>query len=230
MAQSKSVHLIAQERIREFILANRLAPQAPLPPEGELAKRLGISRNSVREAVKALASLGVVESRQGSGLFVGSFTFDALIDILPYGLHGDLSELRDFLAVRRLLETGMANTVIDLVDYEQLAALRGILDRMKSVAESGAAFPEEDRAFHLELNSRIGNRVITRLIDIFWQAHHRAAASSDIVDHNPELTYMWHEAIYAALVSRQAEELRSTLDRHYDGIYERLTTSTDKGQ
>lgn len=227
VAQLPSVHLTAQARIREFILSQRLPPHAPLPPEGELAKRLGISRNSVREAVKALASLGIVETRRGSGLFVGNFTFDALLDSLPYGLQGDLGELRDLLAVRRLLETHMAERVVDLVDDAQLGVLRRILDRMKEVALSGRAFPAEDRAFHLELNSRVGNRVITKLIDIFWQAHHRAASGSVIDDPNPEHTYMAHEAIYAALVSREAEELRLTLDKHYDGIYERLESSTD---
>lgn len=220
--QAKSVHLRAQENIKDYIIQNRLLPGSPLPPEGTLARLLGISRNSVREAVKALATLGVVESRHGSGLFVGDFTFDVILDNLPYGLQNESSELGDLLEVRRVLELGMVGKVIELVDDAQLAELRTVLAAMHAKASSGESFPVEDRAFHRTLYARVGNRVLTKLIDVFWLTHHRTAASTDITDPDPMSTYAWHEAIYEALVRREPEELAQTIDRHYDGIYRRL--------
>ncbi len=220
--QTRPVYLLAQESIKDYIIRNQLAPGSSLPPEGTLAKLLGISRNSVRESVKSLETLGVVVARQGSGLFVGDFTFDVLLDNLPYGLHSDMSELADLLEVRRVLETGMVGRVLELVDEAQLNTLRSILDTMRERAEADQTFPAEDRAFHHALFARVGNRVLIKLIDVFWLAHNRTAASTDIRDLNPRSTHQWHEAIYAALVSGKAADLVATLDHHYDGIFELL--------
>jgi len=224
--QTRSIHLRAQDSIKDFIIRSQLLPGTPLPPEGALAKQLGISRNSVREAIKALESLGVVETRRGSGLFVGDFTFDVLLDNLPYGLQNDMSELSDLLEVRRVLETGMARRVLDLVDEDQLRSLRRVLDEMRARAEAGNSFPEEDRAFHQQLYARVDNPVLSKLIDVFWLAHHRTAQNTDIKDPNPYSTYEWHEAIFSALASGEADELVATIDRHYDGIYQRVNRET----
>src|SRR5215471_3539788 len=66
-----------QEEIKGYVIRNNLRPGDPLPSEGDLARQLGIGRNSVREAVKSLEVLGILEARAGSGLFVKSFSFDA---------------------------------------------------------------------------------------------------------------------------------------------------------
>ena len=63
------LHVSVQESLRGYVEANRLGPGSPLPPEGELAQSLGVSRNSVREAIKALESVGVLETRRGVGVF-----------------------------------------------------------------------------------------------------------------------------------------------------------------
>lgn len=221
--ERSSIYIQAQESIKDYIVRNQLMPGAPLPPEGALARQLGISRNSVREAIKALETLGVVVTKRGTGLFVGDFNFDVILENLPYGLQSDLSELSDLLEVRRLLELGMVEKVVELVDDEQVARLRVVLDEMRAKASAGESFPEQDRAFHRELYTRVGNRVLTKLIDIFWLTHHRTAANTDIEDPNPWSTYEWHETILDALQRRDAAALKTTIDRHYDGIYERLS-------
>jgi DNA-binding FadR family transcriptional regulator len=220
--QVESIYVRAQESIKDYVLRNHLVAGTQLPPEGTLAKQLGISRNSVREAIKALETLGVVETRRGTGLFVGDFNFDVILDNLPYGLQNDLSELADLLEVRRVLELGMVGRVVALVDEAQLSNLRHVLDEMRIKAEAGESFPDEDRAFHRELYSRVGNRVLIKLIEIFWLTHHRTAANTDIQDPDPWSTYEWHEAIYNALASREPQSLAAKIDRHYDGIYARL--------
>lgn len=218
----RSIYTRTQESIKDYIVQNQLMPGTPLPPEGALAQQLGVSRNSVREAVKSLETVGVIVTRRGTGLFVGDFTFDVILDNLPYGLQNDMKELTDLLEVRRVLELGMAERAVDLVDDEQLDRLRRILERMREKALSGKAFPAEDRAFHCELYARVGNRVLTKLIDVFWLTHHKTAASTDIEDPNPVSTYEWHEAIYEALAARNSADLKTRIDRHYDGIYQRL--------
>src|SRR5258706_15386912 len=75
----------AQEAIKNYIIENDLQPGDPLPPEIELTRIFKVSRTSVREAVKSLESLGMIEARSGSGLFVKSFSFEALLDHFAYG-------------------------------------------------------------------------------------------------------------------------------------------------
>src|SRR5260221_10589345 len=76
----------AQTEIKEYIITHRLKSGDPLPTEMKLAEHLGVSRNSVREAVKALEAVGVLESRAGAGLFVSDFSFDPLLRNMAYGL------------------------------------------------------------------------------------------------------------------------------------------------
>ena len=80
------LHVSVRESLRRHIDENRLEAGDPLPPEGDLAQQLGVSRNSVREAIKALESLGVLEMRRGVGVFVKAFSFEPLLENLTYGL------------------------------------------------------------------------------------------------------------------------------------------------
>src|SRR5438309_2312002 len=121
-----------QEEIKGYIIDHALKPGDPLPSEGDLAQQLDISRNSVREAVKSLEVLGIVESRPGSGLYVRDFSFDSIINNLPYGLLFDLKSVRDVLEVRAHLEYGMVDRVVQEATPAQLDLLRGILERMRS--------------------------------------------------------------------------------------------------
>ena len=100
------LHESTRGRIKEYVLAHGLKGGDALPPEGRLAQELGISRTSVREAVKALESLGILEARPGVGLFVRSFSFDPIIDNLGYSLTFDKHRLAELLAVRKQLEAG----------------------------------------------------------------------------------------------------------------------------
>src|ERR1700720_51283 len=88
-----------QEEIKSYVIRNNLKPGDALPSEGDLARQLGIGRNSVREAVKSLEVLGILEARAGSGLFVKAFTFDAIINNLPYGLLSEVKTVRDMAEV-----------------------------------------------------------------------------------------------------------------------------------
>ena len=93
-----SLHVTVQGSLRGYIEDNQLKAGDPLPPEAILAQQLGVSRNSVREAIKALESVGVLETRRGIGVFVKAFSFQPLLDNLAYGLGDtlrDVEELRE---------------------------------------------------------------------------------------------------------------------------------------
>jgi len=217
-----------QEEIKGYVIRNNLRPGDALPSEGELARQLGIGRNSVREAVKSLEVLGILEARAGSGLFVKSFSFDAIINNLPYGLLSDSKTVRDLAEVRAYLESGLAEHVIERVTLEQLEQLESIVDQMQVAAERGVYLPEADRAFHEALYQNLGNPVLLSLLDVFWLAVSRARERSSVLDPpDPKETVESHKRILNALRDRSPEKMRAAFEYHYSRWQFRLPTGSD---
>lgn len=208
-----------QEEVKSYIIEHALMPGDALPPETELAEQLGVSRNSVREAVKSLETLGIVEAKTGAGLFVRSFSFDPLLENLAYGLMFDLQDLADILEVRFHIEHSMIDQAVAAVTDKQIAELRTILTRMAKALAHGKRFADEDRLFHRTLWANVNNRTVGKIVDIFWmvfaQAQRRAAVPAN-PDH--EAIYQWHVAIVDALEEQDVEAARVAMMRHYGNI------------
>lgn len=211
-----------QDAIRDYILANRLQPGDALPAEGDLARQLGVSRNTVREAVRSLESLGVIETRRGSGLYVSSFSFDPILDNLQYGLLSHLNELSDLLQVRRVLEVGLIETAMNTMTAQILEEIVTTVDAMGALAHNGQPFVDEDRRFHRLLFEHIGNSMLVRLLDIFWQGFNKASRYEEVVDDDPIWTYHAHQAVVDALLAGDVARAKVALDEHYAGLERRL--------
>jgi DNA-binding FadR family transcriptional regulator len=218
----KPLHLSVQDAIKEYITDNNLHAGDPLLPETELAKRLGVSRNSIREGVKALESMGILETRRGIGVFVRDFSFDPILDNLPYGLLQDLKVLSDLLEIRQVLETGMIAKIVPMVSDQDLEELHEVLSQMKSRANKGEPFREEDREFHRKLFQNANNDVLIKLLDLFWLTFSKTSAYADLEDRYPMQTYLDHAAIVDAIADGNVNETRSALTQHYTSIQERL--------
>jgi DNA-binding FadR family transcriptional regulator len=214
------VHKSVQEGIRSYIVRNRLRPGDPLKPEAELARRFGVSRNSVREAVKALESTGVLETRRGSGVYVRDFSFAPLLDHLPYGLMQDRRALGELLSLRKTLEAGLIADALPAISEASIAAMRDVLESMRERSERGESFPDHDREFHRLLFVDLGNEMLLQLFDLFWQAFHRASPPQR--GRTPAEAYQAHVAIFEAILTGDAGEARSAIQDHYVGIESRL--------
>lgn len=228
--QQPLVFMSAQEIIKEYIVSNQLRPGDPLPPETELVRQLGIGRSSVREAVRALAALGLIEVRRGSGLFVGQFSVEKVLESLSYGVALELDELEDMLTVRRALEIGMIETGMAAMTDDRMAQLRDILVQMHERAVRGEAFPQEDREFHQVLWRNLNNRVLLKLLDMFWLAFNKAASHIDLQNPTPMSTYHDHEAIVDTIETRDTARARAAFDQHYAGVAERLAEARQRQQ
>ena len=159
---------VIQDHIKRHITEHHLGPGDALPPDTQLAQDLGVSRGSVREAVKALASLGIVEVRHGNGVFVRDFNFDSTFDLLSYGIAFDRSRIADILQIRTWLETAAIAEVIERITENEIKPLEEVLARWEEKAAANEPITEEDRAFHCQLYSLLGNRSLIALIDVFW--------------------------------------------------------------
>jgi DNA-binding FadR family transcriptional regulator len=223
LKRKQMLYQVVQDEVKSYILRHGLKAGDPLPPETELAQQLDVSRNSVREAVKGLEALGILETRQGTGLFVRHFSFDPILDNLAYGMLFDLKHLSDVLEVRCQLELGMVEKVVQKVTHEQVQRLREILDEMRVAAEQGIYSAEADRAFHQHLYQNVKNILLWRILDIFWEVQRHAIQYRAMpAPTDPMESYQVHIPIMDALEAGNAEAMRAAIASHYQGIERRI--------
>lgn len=162
-----------QREIKRLIIASDLTVGDALPTEAELTAQLGVSRGSLREALKSLEARGIVEVVHGRGMFVGRMSMDALVDGLAFHTQlGSASDSRRLAAelvdVRDLIESALIQRVAAAPDSAALEELEQIVARMEDVTSAAGHFQELDRDFHRVLYEPLDNRVVTLLIKAFW--------------------------------------------------------------
>ncbi|MER5254014.1 FadR/GntR family transcriptional regulator [Streptomyces sp. NPDC002855] len=212
-----------QREIMQLILDRRLRPGALLPTEAELMEELGVSRNSVREALKALQALDIVEIRHGYGTYVGQASLTPLADGLTFRAlvqrADDTHALAEILQVREVLEEGLVRRVTVLLSDEELRQLEALVRKMEESADGGAAFPELDREFHETLYRSLGNELVPQLLGAFWNVFHRVAGVRGWArDPAPEVTVSRHRDIVTALRARDVERAQRAMADHFRGI------------
>jgi DNA-binding FadR family transcriptional regulator len=204
-----------QDRIIQLIHDQGLTPGAALPTEQRLMDLLGAGRNSVREAVRALQALGIVEIRHGTGTFVGEAPLRVLTPSLTFHIRSRVRALADLVEVRELLEVGLIGDVIGTLTPARLTALDALAIRM----DQG---PEADRAFHALLYETCGNELVLQLIQLFWDVYHQAGSALAPTDDRDEVIIARHRAIVAALRTGDAEAARAAMRRHFHDVKVRV--------
>ncbi|MCA1217067.1 FadR/GntR family transcriptional regulator [Streptomyces sp. 8L] len=216
----------AQAQIKQLILDRRLVPGDPLPTEAELMKLLDISRNSVREALKALQAVRIVDIRHGFGTYVGSLSLEPLAEGIAFRAavrhHQGEASLYELMAVREALEAGLIGTVAGALPQEDLDALRSIVDTMRQEAERGGVAPGTDRAFHFTLYRILGNHLLSEVLDAFWAAMNQVRTELGGSTANPLATWEQHQAIVTALETGDRSRAAETMHRHFDDLRARL--------
>lgn len=215
---------MAALEIKAYIASNNMRVGDALPPEAALARLLGISRPSLREGIKALESVGVLQARHGEGVYVAGFSFDSIVDNLPYSMVADNAQLQHLLEVRTALEVGMIPKIVHLISTEDMAVLENLAARMQQLAEDGQDFSEEDCLFHTTLFQCLGNPFLDRLIDLFWKVFHRMAHTlPKNAANSGSQTAREHLEIVNNLKSGNAESLARAHAIHFQGIHRRVT-------
>ena len=205
-----SVTSEAIEKVKEMILSGELHPGEKLPRENELAERLGVSRSSLREAVRALAALNVIETRQGDGTYVTSLTPEVLLEVIGFGI--DLVEdpsLLEVFQVRRFLETAATAAAAISITDDELASLQDCMARMDR-AESVEELVPEDEEFHRIVASATRNSVLVALLGNLSSRTTGARLWRAVMERDAvERTKQWHHAILEGLEARDPELARS---------------------
>ena len=212
-----------QADILELILERELEAGDPLPTESELSVVLGVGRNTLRESLKALQALGVIEIRHGFGMFVAPSNFDALTDVLTFrgklSLHHNGQEALELVGVRQALESGLIGASMEQMTPKQLAAVEESVRRMESLAGSGEHFPEADSEFHRRLFEPLNNEFLIRLMAVFWTVYRRIdleLGGSDAAA--PLEAAALHRGIYEAVAAADKALAAERLNSHFEGI------------
>lgn len=215
-----------RDEITSLILNRGLRSGDPLPTETELVEALGVSRNSIREALKALQALDIVEIRHGYGTYVGRLSLDPLADGLTFrALHDigrDLRSMEEILEVREALEGALIRRVAATVPEADLVALDEVTRKMNERAKAGDTFAEEDREFHEILYRSLDNALVTQLLRAFWDVFHRVNHRLGVTDPNPVQTVRRHRAIVTALRKRDVARAEHAMVEHFRNLDTRI--------
>ncbi len=227
--EKTSIGLQAADAVKALIVSGELKPGDTLPPERELAAMLGISRPSLREAIRVLSALNVVEPRHGGGTYVTSLDPRQLAQPINFLLQVDRMAFRHLLEVRQVLEVGAARLAAPRITDDQLAALRRLTEQAERVIGRPAQFLRLDFEIHTVIIEATGNPIYISLYqsiaDLSIESRRRTAQSPD----TRRDAHIGHLAIVAALTSRDADAAAAAMHDHLDVIQQALE-SEDRGE
>jgi len=213
---SQRLYQQAAGQIRELIRAGEYAAGDRLPPERELARRLGISRPTVREAMIALEIAGMIAIRAGAGIFVS--------DVPARGAKANLAPLDagpspfNLLDARRLIECAVVERAARLASRSDLARIGLTIRQMERDMANGGDGREADRAFHARIAEAAQNGVLAGLLDRLWEEmstplfHHLSDRTG--LPSNKAMTIRDHRAIYDCLARRDGKAARAAMEAH----------------
>jgi len=187
-------------KIRELIVSGELVPGSRLPPEHELAALLGLSRNTAREAVRALVTARVLDVRRGDGTYVTSLKPDLLLEGIGFAVELMQDETwLEVLEVRRYLEPAAAALAATRIDQDALCTLEQVLQRMRE-ADGLEQLVVHDAEFHNRVAAAAGNQTLASMLNGLSSKTLRARIWRGLIDGQvAEQTVAQHEDIYAAL-------------------------------
>ena len=215
------------DQLRTLITAGEFTPGSRLPAERDLAKQLGVSRPSVREALIALEVEGWVEVRTGSGVYVQDRSNSTAARGNPIASNewGPLELIR----ARRVVEGEIAAIAAAQARRKDIAAMRLALADMVRDADAGTLPIEGDRAFHSAIVHSTGNIVLIETVHTFWDSR-RGPLFERLGDYF-ETVASWrsaiaeHTAILDAIVAHDAPGARAAMHAHMDKSHTRFSAS-----
>jgi len=223
------------DQIRTLIRNGEFPTGARLPPERDLAKQLGVSRPSVREALIALEVEGLVEVRIGSGIYVQA----------PGGKNGAKTGGRqipddggakagpfELLRARYVIEGETAALAAKSAKKGQVQAIEETLESMRHELDDDKQPLDGDRMFHLRIAEATGNGALVAVVDMLWED--RTGPLYKQLEHHYDSPSLWHSAmaehraVLKAIAAKDAAGARAAMQRHLNQAYKRFSTGWDR--
>ncbi|MGB3954342.1 MAG: FCD domain-containing protein [Brooklawnia sp.] len=212
------------QRVLSALRESGVRPGDVLPSEPELADRLGVSRQSVREALVAMQALGLVEGRQGTRRRLACYEVAHLAEQVAVSVDPNPENLLQLLQVRRALERSFLPAAAQHLGRRRLRELGELSDVMVQRAAKGHAFVDADERFHTLLYAGLGNRALDGFVRGFWQVF-RQAPPPITTAANLVSSAAVHRGIVEALRGGDAELAVHRLDAHFYDVQSRIAAS-----
>jgi GntR family transcriptional repressor for pyruvate dehydrogenase complex len=204
----------------ERLILKKLQPGDKLPSERELAETLGVSRSSIRDAIRSLELMGMVEPRQGAGTIVREISSDSLANPLANVLKRKEELVSELLDFRKMLEPPLAARAATRVSADEISEMEEILQRQQEKQSLGEAAVAEDAEFHYSIALASGNSVVLKVLDILMDLLRGTRERSLQVEGRPQKSLAGHRRILAALKRHDAEAAKAAMRRHIEDVEE----------
>lgn len=207
------------EELQAMIRSAEYKPGDKLPTEGELMEKFSVSRITVREAVRKLRTMGLVEVRQGDGTFVKELTPNSFMKPLLSMLSLDKKNLRDVFEVRLVIECKAAELAARRATGEQLEKMRQHLSGMEQSIAAGnpEQYNEQDMLFHYAILQSSGNQIITAIGDMIVSMIRDSIRASISPPNALENSIAMHKKIYSAIAQKDPTGAVAAMQQHLEG-------------
>lgn len=209
---------VAKQIERQIL--KKLKPGDKLPSERELAEMLQVSRSSIRDAIRGLELMGLVEPRQGAGTIVRELSAESLLNPFANALKHRQELVAELLDFRKMLEPPLAARAATHASPDEISEMEEILQRQEEKLADGEAAIAEDAEFHYNIALASGNSVVLKLIDMVMDLLRDTRERSLQLEGRPQKSLAGHRRILAAIKRHDAEAAKAAMRRHIEDIEE----------
>lgn len=211
----------AQEQIKLYILQQGLKAGDLLPTEKALGERLGISRTSIREALRSLEAIGIIGAKHGVGRFLREFNYDAILQNLGYNVLVNVQDFREIIDVRVALETSFVEQVAPRIEAETINKLYESVSHMEYLVRKGR--PEEEliethTQFHIKLYEGLENTLLLHLIRLFSTVQLKLTQAREYSTSDIGEFADLHRAVVNAIEARDPGLAKQRLIEHFKDV------------
>jgi len=201
------------------LIAEELKPGDLLPPERELVRMLGVSRSSVRDAIRSLELMGLLEPRQGIGTVVCN-PAAAPANPLASALLEKRKMVADLVDVRRMIEPALTRRAALQASCKAIVDMEAILQRQEAKVRAGELGIEEDSEFHYSVALASGNSVVMKVLDVLMDLLRETRERSLQVEGRPQKSLGGHRKVFAAIKRHDALAAEAAMRRHIEDVEE----------
>jgi GntR family transcriptional repressor for pyruvate dehydrogenase complex len=211
---------------KRLIADGVLSPGDRLPPERELAELVGVSRSSLRPALKVLENLGIISQRVGSGTRLNPAAASILAEPLQFLILLDGITFQELMEARLIVEPELAARAAERATAEDQEALKRAISRMEECADNPDEFVACDLEFHQAVYRAAGNRVCTMLFTVVHQSLEELVRFTSLLV-EPEHTIRFHRRILAAIRRGKPDAAREQMREHLEDVCSLLARGAD---
>jgi GntR family transcriptional repressor for pyruvate dehydrogenase complex len=205
-------------QMKTLISEGRLKPGDQLPPERDLIKEFGVSRPSLREALKSLIAMGFLEVSPAKRPFVKSMISERMQDPLSLLIKTDTQKIFDLIEVRKAMEAWSAFHAAQRATEEDIERLQFIIKEMKSAFEKGLSWEKEDANFHLAIAQATHNTIQTHIMSTIYDLLRESVAKVFTDRAKVKKLLYQHHRIFSAIKNHSPENARDRTLEHLDYV------------